>query len=120
MVPLAGNEIFDSFFSDLAVLPILPETVGSKSLSNLDFIIESILANYNKNFVYRESSYNCFTEIAFSTTVSTAGKPRDSGVIASTFRGYFAVFMVPELIFSQSFVVPQNTATPHSQPTVKS
>lgn len=92
MVPLAGNEIFNSFFSDLAVLPILPETVGSKSLSNLDFIIESILANYKKNFVYRESSYNCFTEIAFSTTVSTAGKPRDSGVIASTFRWIFCSF----------------------------
>lgn len=120
MVPPAGNDIFDSFFSDLAVLPILPETVSSKLFSNLDFIIESILANYKKNFMYRKDSCKCFTEIAFSTTVSTAGKSRDSRAITPAFNGNFAAFIVPELIFLQSFVVPQNTATPHSQSTVKS
>ena len=64
MVPLAGNRIFNSFFSDLAFLPILPETVSSKSLSNHGFIIESILANYKKNFMYPKDSYNSFTEMA--------------------------------------------------------
>ena len=61
MVPLAGNRIFNSFFSDLAFLPILPQTMSSKSLSNLDFIIESILANYKKNFLQLKDSYNSFT-----------------------------------------------------------
>ena len=64
MVPLVGNEFFDSFSPDLAFLPILPETVSSKSLSNHDFIIESIFANYKKNFMYPKDSYNSFTEMA--------------------------------------------------------
>lgn len=74
MVPPAGNEFFDPFFSDLAVLPILPETVSSKSLSNLNFIIESILANYTKNFLPRKDSCKCFTEIAFSTKAYLSNK----------------------------------------------
>lgn len=99
MVPLAGNRIFNSFFSDLAFLSILPETVSSKSLSNLDFIIESILANYKKNFMYMKNSYYSFTEMAFSTIISTAGKSGDSKISVPTFMGYFAAFIVPELIF---------------------
>ena len=71
MVPPAGNEFFDSFSPDLAFLPILPKTVSSKSLSNLDFIIEFILANYKKNFLYRKDSYNCFTEMAFIVPQNT-------------------------------------------------
>ena len=72
MVPLAGNEIFDSFSPVLAVLSILTETVSSKSLSNLDFIIESILANYKKNFMYPKDSYKILTEIAFIVPRNTA------------------------------------------------
>lgn len=72
MVPPAGNEIFDSFFSDLACSSALSETVSSKSLSNLDFIIESIWANYKKNFLYRKDSCKCFTEIAFIVPLYTA------------------------------------------------
>lgn len=102
MVPLAGNEIFDSFFSDLAFLPMLPETVSSKSLSNLDFIIESIWANYKKIFMYPKDSYNSFTEIAFSTTISTAGKSRDLEISVLVFMGYFTAFIVPELIFCKA------------------
>ena len=120
MVPLAGNEFFNSFSPDLAVPPILTETVSSKSLSNYDFIIESIFANYKKNFMYPKDSYNSFTEIAFSTTISTAGKSRDLEISVLVFMGYFTAFIVPELIFLPSLVVPQNTATSHSQPTVKS
>ena len=120
MVPPAENEFSNSLFSGLAYSSALPETVSSKSLSSLDFIIESILANYKKNFLYRKNSHNCFTEKAFSTTISTAGKSRDSKISVLTFMGYFAAFIVPELIFLPSLVVPQNIATPHSQPTVKS
>ena len=72
MVPLAGNEFFDSFSPDLAFLPILPETVSSKSLSNHDFIIESILANYKKNFMYPKDFYKILTEIAFIVPRNTA------------------------------------------------
>ena len=64
--------IFRLVFPDLAFLPILPETVSSKSLFNHDFIIESIFANYKKNFMYPKDSYNSFTEISFSPTISTA------------------------------------------------
>ena len=102
MVPLAGNRIFNSFFSDLVFLPILPQTVSSKSLSNHDFIIESIFANYKKNFMYvknLKNSYNSFTEMAFSTTISTAGKSGASKISVLAFMGYFAAFIVPELIF---------------------
>ncbi len=70
--------------------------------------------------MYRKFSYNSFTEMAFSATISTAGKSRDSAISVLTFMGYFAACIVPELIFLPSLVVPQNTATPHSQPTVKS
>lgn len=98
MVPLAENEFFDPFFSDLAVLLILPETVSSKSLSNLDFIMESISANYKKNLLYRKDSHNCFTVIAFSTTISTAGKSRDSEISGLAFLGFWVFFIVPELI----------------------
>ena len=72
MVPLAGNRIFDSIFPDLAVLPILTEPVSSKSISNLDFIIESILANYKKNFMYPKDFYKLLTEIAFIVPRNTA------------------------------------------------
>ena len=82
MVPPAGNRIFDSFFSYLAFLPILPETVSSKSLSNLDFIIESILTNYKKNFLYRKDSYNGLTEIAFIVPRNTA-KPHVQPTVKS-------------------------------------
>lgn len=100
MVPLAGNEIFDSFFSDLAILSALLETVSAKSHSNLDFIIESILANYKKNFMYPKDSYKYFTEIAFSTTISTVGKIKDFGSYCIHFQGIFYSFYNTGTYFS--------------------
>lgn len=46
-----------------------------------------------------KNSYYSFTEMAFSATISTAGKSGDSEISVPTFMGYFAAFIVPELIF---------------------
>lgn len=66
MVPPAENEFFDSFCSNLACLLIPLQAVSSKLFFNLDFIIESILTNYKKNFheFFTTDFYIfCFTEM---------------------------------------------------------
>ena len=68
MVPLVGNEFFDSFSPDLAFLPILPETVSSKSLSNHDFIIESILQITRRILCFRKILQNPYWNCFYSTT----------------------------------------------------